>query len=201
MGRSKATVPLAGRPLIDHTLAAIKSAGLQAVVIAKADSDLPPLPCPLIDEPVRPRHPLCGIVAALEHAATGLQAGNTREPARRAVVVVACDMPLLPGPFLAWLASRPGPLVVPEAEGHLQPLAARYDTELLPALRAALRTGAPVPLRQTVAELDPDRVGPAELARFGDPGRFLLNINTGEDLARAEALLGGAGETALPGLT
>ena len=43
MGASKATVALAGEPLISRPLAAARAAGLEAVVVAKPDTALPEL--------------------------------------------------------------------------------------------------------------------------------------------------------------
>ena len=48
MGRGKATLELAGRPLISYPLAALIEARLETVVVAKRDSELPDLPVPLV---------------------------------------------------------------------------------------------------------------------------------------------------------
>jgi molybdopterin-guanine dinucleotide biosynthesis protein A len=175
LGGAKAGAELAGRPLIYYPLAALGAAGMEAVVVAKADSDLPRLEVPLIEEPQRPRHPLCGIVAALEHAGG------------RPLVVVACDMPFVTARMLAWLAATGEPLVVPSVGGQLQPLLARYDHSLEPALAEGLARGAP--LQSIVAGLDPRLIREEELARFGNPRRLCFNVNTRSDLESAERLL------------
>jgi molybdopterin-guanine dinucleotide biosynthesis protein A len=175
LGGAKAGAELAGRPLIGYPLAALEEAGMEAVVVAKADSDLPPLAVPLVEEPRRPRHPLCGIVAALRHAG------------ERPLVVVACDMPFVSAELLAWLAATAEPLVVPSVGGRLQPLLARYDHSLEPALAEGLAGRAP--LQSTVAGLDPRLIREEELARFGDPRRLCFNVNTHSDLETAERLL------------
>lgn len=195
LGGSKALVPLAGRPLIAWPLAAVEAAGLAPVVVAKADSELPPLsdlPARRIDEPAEPRHPLCGIIAALEEAG---------RRGAQAAVIVACDMPLLPPALLARLAEIEAPLALPLAGGRPQPLVARYGTELLPALRAAAAPGRPVeavaqarpveaatparPLTEIAMGLGPRLLAEAELAAFGDPARMFHNVNTEADLRRA----------------
>jgi molybdopterin-guanine dinucleotide biosynthesis protein A len=174
MRRPKALVPLAGRPLLAHALGAVEEAGLEPLVVAKPDSPLPPLACRVIREAREPAHPLTGIVAALE-------AGGGR-----AAVVVACDMPFVSPPLLAWLAGREERLVVPRIGGRLEPLLARYAPELLAALGSAL--AAELPLREAVARLDPRAVEESELERFGDPARIVLNINRPEELERAERM-------------
>lgn len=175
LGGGKAVAPLGDRPLIAHPLAAVEAAGLEPVVVAKPGSELPPLACHTIAEPELPRHPLCGIVAAL------------RDAGGRPLVALACDMPFATPDLLARLAAAPEPLVAVASHGELQPLLARYDGSLLPALEAAL--GRAEPLRRTVESLGPRLIEGAELARFGDPERLLFNVNTAADLRRAEELL------------
>jgi molybdopterin-guanine dinucleotide biosynthesis protein A len=175
LGGAKAVVELAGHPLIHYPLASLEAAGLEPVVVAKPGSELPPLSVQVIHEPEQPLHPLCGIVAALRH--TG----------ERPLVVVACDMPFAGPSFLAWLASAPEPLVAPSVGGETQPLLARYDHCLLPALEAALSGGEP--LRRTIESLRPRLVGEEDLARFGDPERLCFNVNTPGDVEAAAGLL------------
>ncbi|HET6831834.1 MAG TPA: NTP transferase domain-containing protein, partial [Solirubrobacterales bacterium] len=117
MGGPKAGAELAGRPLISYPIAAARAAGLEPLVVAKPDSELPALDCEVLAEPPEPIHPLTGIIAALEYV---------DEP----VVVVACDVPLVPAALIAVLAVREDPLVVPADPGP-QPLIARYDPGLL----------------------------------------------------------------------
>lgn len=179
IGGAKATTELAGRPMIAYPLAALEAAGLESVVLAKPGSELPPLDCPVVREPELPRHPLCGIVAALR-AAGG-----------RAVVVVACDMPLADPALLAHLAAANDPLLVPVLDGRPQPLQARYGPELRSRLETAL--GREEPLRRTVESLSPRLLGDEELSRFGDPTRLCFNVNTRTDLGRAEELLAARG--------
>jgi molybdenum cofactor guanylyltransferase len=172
LGGSKALAELAGRPLLSYPLEALEEAALEAVVVAKPGSALPPLECQAVREAELPRHPLCGIVAALRHAGG------------RPVVAVACDMPFASPRLLAALASAAEPLVVPAPGGRLQPLQARYGPELLPALEAALEREEP--LRRSVAALGPRLLGDAELSRLGDPELSFFNVNDAGDLHQAE---------------
>jgi molybdenum cofactor guanylyltransferase len=175
LGGAKASAELAGKPLIAYPIAALAAAGIEAVVVAKRGSELPPPPCPIVREPEEPRHPLAGVVAAL------------RRFPERPLVAVACDMPLLESALLGHLAAAPGPLVLPELDGELHPFPGRYETSLLPALEAAL--AAEEPLRETLGRLEPLRLGAEELARFGPPEQVLFNVNTPTDLERARRLL------------
>ena len=175
MGSPKALVALAGRPLILHPLAAVEAASLEPIVVAKEGSPLPEVSCRVVREPAEPTHPLRGVVSALD------QSGGSP------IIALGCDMPLVPAPLLEWLAGLDAPAAVPEAAGRVQPLLARYEPSMAPALEAALEGGESA--HRAVAELDPRIVTEAELARFGDPDLICLNVNTPADLERAEAAI------------
>ena len=177
MGASKATLALAGRPLIEYPLRALRAAGLETVVVAKAGSELPTLEPAVWEEPDQPVHPLCGVLRALEGAGG------------RPVLAVACDMPFLAPGMLRRLAGADAPLVVPEAGGRLHPLVGRYSPELARPLHEALRRRAS--LHEAVRGLRPQVLGEDVLRRFGDPERLLFNVNDPPDLARAQRLMAG----------
>jgi molybdenum cofactor guanylyltransferase len=174
MGGPKAAVRLADRALIEFPLEAMREPTVEVVVVAKPDTVIPELDVAVWREPQHPRHPLCGIVAALREGAQPL-------------LTCGCDMPFVTPELAGWLGSFTEPLVVPEAGGRLHPLLGRYSPELLPALERGL--AAERPLSEVVAELRPRRIREGELRRFGDPDRLLFNVNSPEDLRRAEEML------------
>jgi molybdopterin-guanine dinucleotide biosynthesis protein A len=160
---------LAGRPLAAYPAAALAEVCERVAVVCKADTELPPLPgVERWDEPDEPRHPLTGIVHALETAGAP-------------VLICAADMPFVTADAcrsLLQVAGQGGDAVVATADGVLQPAFALYAASVLDALRAA---PANAPLTATVEALDPVRVAlPAALVR---------SVNTPEELAEAEQLL------------
>jgi molybdopterin-guanine dinucleotide biosynthesis protein A len=175
IGEPKATLTLGGRMLLEHPLNAFAHAGIEAVVVAKPSTSLPPLPVEVWREPDEPSHPLLGIVTALEHAGG------------RAVLVCGCDMPFVSPGLLTMLASTERRLVVPQSDGRLHPLLGRYEPELLEPLRSALDELRP--LQEAIAELQPTLIGDAELHDLGDPALLLFNVNEQADLEQAEKLL------------
>jgi molybdopterin-guanine dinucleotide biosynthesis protein A len=187
MGVPKAMAELASRPLVSRVVSTVGSAGLDPVVVAKPDSPLPKLDCRVLSEPSEPRHPLTGVIAAL-----GASAG-------RGVVAIACDMPLVPAKLLAWLAQLEEPVAVCEVGGRLEPLLGRYSPEVAERLANSLEAGAA--MRDAVADLDPFVIPEDRVARFGDPARIFFNINSPEDLAAAEEMLGHTGRFSLPPLS
>jgi molybdopterin-guanine dinucleotide biosynthesis protein A len=170
--------PLGGRPLIHHPLAAASGAGLETVIVAKPTTLLPPLGGRVLLEPEDPSHPLCGVITALE-----LAAARTPAPA---VVMLACDMPFLTSPLLAWLARLDGAAMA-HVNGLAQPLLARCLAEQLPALRDALSERRS--LTAAIEALRPRLLRERDLARFGRPERLCFNVNDPEDLRRAEEWL------------
>ena len=173
--RPKPTALLGDRPLIGYPLRALEAAGIEAVIVAKDATSLPPDAAPVWHERDEPFHPLLGIVTALEQADG------------RPVLACACDLPFVSPALARSLADTSAALVIPRAGGRLHPLFALYTPALLPALREALDQRAP--LQETVAGLAPMIVDEAELRAFGDPHRLLFNVNTPADLEQAEAML------------
>jgi molybdenum cofactor guanylyltransferase len=179
LGGEKARTLLGGRALASYPVRAMRAAGLQPLLVAKPDSPLPDLDCPVLHEPAGPRHPLCGILAALR-ASDG-----------RPLVVCACDMPFVESALLAWLAELDAPLAVVDGGDSLHPLLGRYEPALIDALSEQLEREAP--LVETVVALGALIVGASELARFGDVQRICMNVNTPADLELAERLLATGG--------
>jgi molybdopterin-guanine dinucleotide biosynthesis protein A len=175
IGRPKASLDLGNRHLLEHPLSAFAHAEIEAVVVAKHETSLPPLPVEVWREPDEPAHPLCGIVTALERSGG------------RAVLVCGCDMPFVAPGLLTSLATRKERLVVPHAGGRLHPLLARYEPVLLEPLRRSLHKNRP--LQESVAELEPFIIDESGLHELGDPELLLFNINEQADLQRAEEIL------------
>lgn len=186
IGGSKAIVELRGTPLVRYPLRALQAVLAEVVVVAKRGTALPPLPgVPIWIEPAEPRHPLAGIVHALEGA--GAAAGT--DSTAREILVSAADLPFL-GPDLVERLVRAdahgAPAVVPRAGGRLQPLLARYAPAAHAPLAVALRGDPPPSLTEAVAALDPC------VLDVGDERPF-FNVNAPEDLLTAAGLLDRAG--------
>jgi molybdopterin-guanine dinucleotide biosynthesis protein A len=172
LGRqSKPAALLAGRPLVSYPLAALGAVCERLAVVCKPDTTLPGLDAAeRWDEPAEPRHPIVGIVHALERAGAP-------------VLVCAADMPFVTADACRTLleaagAGARGPAVVAVAEGVLQPVFGLYAPAALETLRAA---PGDAPLTATVEALDP--------ARVALPPALVRSINSAEDLVAAEAAL------------
>lgn len=165
---SKPAAPLEGRPLVAYPLGALAGVCDRLAVVCKRETVLPPIDsAERWEEPDEPRHPLTGIVHALE---------RTQAP----TLVCAADMPFVTPEVLRALLAAVGeaPAAVAATGRGLEPLLALYRPAVLPGLRAAPPGD---PLRTTVADLEPVRVPVAE-----DVAR---SVNTLGDLVEAEAAL------------
>ena len=131
MGRDKASLFIDGKPLWHHQLATLRATGASELLISG------PADGPYVDAGVRIIEditPNAGPLAALEAILPAI--ANTH------VVVLAIDLPAMRADFLAALvkiALARECSVVPEANGHFEPLAAIYAPSLLPLVIECLR--------------------------------------------------------------
>jgi molybdopterin-guanine dinucleotide biosynthesis protein A len=118
----------AGEPLIHRPLRALLEALGTAAVACKPDTPLPDLP-PGVEvwtDESEERHPLSGIVAALDRAGAGR------------VAVLACDMPGVTAGLVRRLCEAGEGTTVARSPGGLEPLAAVYAHEDRDRLAEAL---------------------------------------------------------------
>jgi molybdopterin-guanine dinucleotide biosynthesis protein A len=165
---SKPGALLGGRPLASYPVAALAGVCDRVAVVCKRSTQLPELPgTERWDEPDEPRHPLTGIVHALETAGAP-------------VLVCAAHMPFVTADACRTLLSATGstPAVVATGAGILRPTLGLYAPAALAVLRDAPE-GAP--LTDTVESLSPSRVAL--------PPAILRSVDTPAELAEAEAVL------------
>ncbi len=178
-GADKAFVPLAGRSLIAHVLDRLEPQVERVLISANGDAGrFAGFGCPVLADAAA-LGPLSGVLAALT-AAAGMGATH--------VVSAPVDTPFLPGDLvpqllLAGESSAEGLALAADATGD-HPATALWPVGLAPALVAFLATGEAKVMRFAAAH-------DAARAVFPDPRAF-LNLNTPEDLVRAEAVLKGA---------
>ena len=124
----------------------------------------------------------CGPLGGI-HAALTAAAGGTPIQARgNAVFVLACDMPYVPSALVTYLLdlAQNADAVIPLTEAGYHPLCAVYSLACLDPVGRRLAEGR----LQVVGILDDVKarvVTVAEVDRFGDPHRLLMNVNTPVD--------------------
>jgi molybdopterin-guanine dinucleotide biosynthesis protein A len=172
LGGDKARVALAGRPLAQWALDALREVLDDVVVACRLDTELPALRgvSEAWVEPDGPRGAIHGIISAL------------REARGRPIVACSINLPLVTAAVVRSLADVAGtrPAIVPEVGGTLQPLVARWEPAALPVL-------ASLPPDVTLASAA-RALGPGVVAFDGADPAFTI-VHAPEDLLRAAALL------------
>jgi molybdopterin-guanine dinucleotide biosynthesis protein A len=178
-GAPKGLLKVGGRRILDRVVDALRAAtGQLPILVANAPdasswhSDLTVL------ADIVPGHgAMGGILTAVEAAAP--------------VLVVAWDMPFVSPGLLAALAAllAEADVAVPESGSRrgVEPLCAAYGAACGPAIRAAFARGD-VRAIAFHADVRVARLQRERVLQYGDPGVLFFNVNTPDDLARAEVL-------------
>jgi molybdenum cofactor guanylyltransferase len=177
IGGRKPSQCIASATLLDHAIAKAKCyARTVAVASGSEKFSLPPEIRVLPDE-INFQGPISGLQAAIQFG---------RELGAHHVMIMPCDTPFLPDELLTLLQNVIGAArsAVPQYAERLHPACSLWSTDLLGLLHEYLATG-----RRSL-------IGFAELAEYVtveipktsyDP---FFNINTAEELARAEQIFG-----------
>jgi molybdenum cofactor guanylyltransferase len=190
MGRDKALLPFAGRPLLARALSIMRQARLEPK-IAGARSHLDAF-ASIVRDPQPGMGPLSGICAALASASAPL------------AVFLPVDMPFLPPSLITFLLYRAqitgSAVTIASVNGFTQTFPAILERSALPALQCELENGR----RSCLAAFQAAAAGSNQRAA-GVPVEYLVqsgqvlhpcalpaacwfqNINTPRDLRRAEA--------------
>lgn len=174
IGGGKALRKLAGATLIDRALAIARSWSSDVFVMA-------PRPIPSVDAAVLPDEPLIagplgGLVAALRHA---------RALDAERLLTLPCDMPFLPADLPDRLGAGIGDAnaALAMSSGQIHPVCGLWRPEALDWLDSFLASD-----RRSLRGFA-EAVGCVAVEWTCDPVDPFFNINSADDLARAEAML------------
>ena len=181
MGRDKALLELAGQPLVLRAVERLRPL-VAEVALVGAPERYAYLGVPTLADREPGRGPLGGIVTAL---------GASRHDWN---LIVSCDLPYLEERFLRSLLERAAQeagfdAFVPCTEEHQQPLCALYHRRCLAAFARVLAAGEGK-IARALAEVRVRAILPQEWRRFAFSDRMFKNMNTREDYAEAQRLLG-----------
>lgn len=173
MGRDKALLSLGARTLLERMRELADGVTDLVRIVGPREKYGPEA----LEDVYKDHGPLAGIHAALEASETDLN------------LVLSVDTPFIDPKFLSWMvaeAARNGTTVtVPYVVGRFQPLCAVYRRDFLalaePALRAGKNKIDPLFCYTTVRRIEEE-----ELKRLAFDARMFDNLNTPEDLARAQ---------------
>jgi molybdopterin-guanine dinucleotide biosynthesis protein A len=193
-GADKSALVVGGRTIRDRQLAALDGVAGEVFVVGGAPAPVPtglttppPTTQPTTQTTILPRiadrepdrGPLGGLQAALHHAA-----------AAPVVLIVACDLPFLSRPFLAFLLARAldadgsADVVVPRSGDRLHPLCATYNRRVREVVDRRVASGA-LAVQALFDEVRVDVVEPEVVATFDPEGVMFWNVNTPDEYERA----------------
>ncbi|OGP75607.1 MAG: hypothetical protein A2Y80_09665 [Deltaproteobacteria bacterium RBG_13_58_19] len=178
MGRDKATLELAGRPLALWVAAALAPVVSEVWLITSQPEVHLALGLPLVTDLYPQQGPLGGLLTALFYARTPW------------VLVAAADTPFLSSALVAALAGHAGKAtgaawVCRSARG-LEPFPGLYSVKLRPRLADFLKTERSF---QAFLEKSRAQVITPEIVEGVDPqGLSFINLNTREEVSRAAEL-------------
>ena len=172
--REKSWRKVGGVPMIERVLAAVAAVVGEVIVVG---GERAPAGARLVADDSPGAGPLAAIYTGMKAASADVY------------LVAACDMPFVTSELLRHLlvASRGFDAVVPVVGGRDQPLCAAYTHACLPAIVEALATGG-----GRVADFFPKvrlrRLDEAAVEQFGPPEVLFFNVNTPEELTRAQQI-------------
>ena len=179
-GEPKGLERIGGRRIIDRIASALRLVSDDLLLIANADGAESWLPGVRTERDVRSgAGALGGLHAALSHA-------------RRDIVLVAWDMPFVSAALLGEMRrigeAESLDAVLPESDGSrrgVEPLCAWYSLRCVPAIEATLDAGD-LRVIGFHEQVRLQRMPLQRVTEFGDPLRLFANVNTPDDLVRAE---------------
>lgn len=174
MGQDKAWLDLAGRPIIEHVIAALKPVTTSISIVAN-DQEYRKLGYPVFPDSQVGIGPLEAIRTALMNSST------------EHIVLVGCDLPFVTSALFKFLLSiaEDHDVIVPMSrEQRLEPLCALYRTSTLTVIENLIAND-----QRKVSPLF-DRVSTRfvrfdELQHLAGSEAFFMNVNTPEDYSRA----------------
>ena len=180
LGKDKITELIGGESLLQRVLARLATFSTDIILVTAQGQALPEFSQPktrIIEDLIPDGGSLGGIYS-------GLQASSSSHN-----LLIAGDMPFLNVPLLQYLLeiSPPFDVVVPQANGFLEPLHAVYSQNCVPQIRRLLEED-----NHKILDFFPQvKVKYVEegLNRFDPKHLSLFNINTREDLAKARQLV------------
>jgi molybdopterin-guanine dinucleotide biosynthesis protein A len=182
-GGDKPLVRIGGQTILERVIAVLRPQCAELILNANGDPErfaMTGLPV-VADRIPDFAGPLAGVLAALDWTAG-------HRPDVEWVVSAAADTPFLPGDFVARLHEARSiagtPLAQAETNGRTHPVNALWNVSLREDLRRALESG------QRKIDAWTSRHGIASAVWPGAPVDPFFNINTMEDAAEAERLLG-----------
>lgn len=178
-GRTKALLAVGGRPIVERVLAALRPVVDEVLLVTNTPDLYAFLGLRMVPDVFPDHGSLGGIYSGLEAAST------------ERALTVACDMPFLDSQVVRLVAQRApeADVVIPRIGGQLETLHAAYSKACLPHMETLLLAQR-LKITGFFDKVRVLEIAEAEIARLADPAVVFMNVNTPEELARADAIAG-----------
>lgn len=176
-GKSKAFIKLDGKPLVVHVFDVMKKFFPEIIIVVKTKQQKAEMEKIVADPKVKVVTDKSRVYSPIVGIQTGIEA---TDPAAKDVFVVACDTPFISGVTIFRMMNKMRKdvdCVVPSKSGKHQPLCAVYK-------RSIFKKMAPDESLHNVIENCNKKI---QIPIYDDNAFF--NINTREDLQKAEAMI------------
>jgi molybdopterin-guanine dinucleotide biosynthesis protein A len=198
IGKNKAFIQLStGETILQHTINILQEIFPEIIIVTNQSQDpefgkeayLSYGSCgkfnvPVVEDLIKESGPLGGIFTGLCYSVS------------KHNFVVACDMPFIKPALIRLLLEESGnyDVVIPEINGEVEPLFAVYSKNCIPVMLEHLQKQN-LKIRQVLDKLSAGsighlkKIGREEIDRLDPEHLSFFNINTQEDLRRAESLI------------
>jgi molybdopterin-guanine dinucleotide biosynthesis protein A len=189
LGKDKLLELVGGRPLLQRVVDSLGPISKRILVVIAQGQKCPPLQATQTEVTTVPDiYPGRGALGGIY---TGISASDSRRS-----LVMAADMPFLNPDLLQHLVSvaTDFDVVMPRINGQIEPLHAVYSRDCLPAIREQIESSQ-LQIRVFLDKVRVRYVEEAEIDRFDPRHLSFYNVNTPDDLTKAQEIAAEIGST------
>jgi molybdopterin-guanine dinucleotide biosynthesis protein A len=186
IARNKAFIELpTGETILQHTINVLQEIFPEIIIVTNQSQDPEfgkdaylKFDAQVVEDLIKESGPLGGIFTGLCYSVS------------KHNFVVACDMPFIQPALIRLLLEKSGnyDVVIPEIDGEVEPLFAVYSKNCIPVMFEHLQKQN-LKIRQVLGKLHWKKIGAGEINQLDPEHLSFFNINTQEDLRRAESLI------------
>jgi len=182
-GGNKALLPIGGRSIVERVSDVLREIFPRTIVVTDSPEDFEFLGFPMFGDLIPGRGSLGGLY-------TGLKLCD-----RDYGFLVACDMPFLNREVISYMLQRAQDydVVIPKVSGLLEPLHAIYSRRCLPYIEELL-VEEDLRILHLFQEVTTLEIPEDDLKVFDPRLLFIMNVNTPDDLRKAQELVKDAGD-------
>ncbi len=173
----KAFIQLGTKILIENIIGIFKKIFSEIIIVTNNPRSYLKFKTKVVEDLIKNKGPLGGIFSGL--------CFSTNEQN----FVVGCDMPFVNSDLVNYIISKPKEfdVVIPEINGKVESLFARYSKNALPVIFSHLLKDE-LRIQDILSELNVLKISSKEIERFDPKHLSFFNINTAEDLKKAKDL-------------